>query len=362
MYVVTNREIEPRRDGLDVFGGEPNRRGPNELRFVKVERQNGDWRMEVIPDHIPVSGARALRDRFSLDIDPRAFRQGSLQVACDIYGQARSEGRNVVIYVHGYNNDLRDIVETAERIEQDYGAICLVFSWPASGGGMVSGTAAFLVDKTDARVSMDALTRFVGKLEIYTQKFMQSMQAQLWMEAESHHPDNPERARALYAELFYKQCETKLSLVCHGMGNYVLRCALEFNSSMLERFVFDNVVLLAADVDNECHAGWVEKIKVRNRLYITINEADRALNWPRSELVDQVPPQLGAHRKNLVARNAYYIDVTRTKGVGEAHGYFVDDAVKENAALKAFFLAAFNGGRAEDALLYEVDSNAYRVP
>ena len=43
------------------------------------------------------------------------------------------------------------------------------------------------------------------------------------------------------------------------------------------RLLFDNVILAAADTNNERHADWVDKIRCRKRVFITINENDGAL-------------------------------------------------------------------------------------
>jgi hypothetical protein len=85
------------------------------------------------------------------------------------------------------------------------------------------------------------------------------------------------------------------------------------------------------------------------------------LAWSRRKPGGEQLERLGAHLKNLVARNARYIDVTGAQGVGNAHSYFAGGPVDRNAALKTFFAAAFEGGRGEDALRYAADVNAYRV-
>ena len=46
MYVVTNRDVSKRRQGLKVFGSTPNDKGPNELRLVKVTGRAGDGEEE----------------------------------------------------------------------------------------------------------------------------------------------------------------------------------------------------------------------------------------------------------------------------------------------------------------------------
>ena len=369
MYVVTNRDVRETRSGevagLDIFGKEPNRKGPNELRIVKVERQGRDWVAEVLKDKMRVADARALRDKWDLDIDPREVRYASLQVACDIYEQAQRERRNVVVYVHGYNNDMEDVVTTAEQIEREHGVIPLVFSWPANGGGVVSGTAAYLLDKKDARASMDALNRFFEKLQFFHEKLVGGTRAQLRRDAAERHPDDPDRAQALYAKLFADCCETKVCLICHSMGNYVLKYSLQPGRAASRDLLFDNVCLVAADANNPGHEQWVQKLDVRNRVYVFINENDFALKWSRRKPGEEQAARLGAYIKNLIARNAFYIDLTGARGVGNAHGYFVGDPLADNPRLKQILTAALNGGSPEsgdDTVLgFHADLNLYRL-
>jgi esterase/lipase superfamily enzyme len=370
MYVITNRQVRETKPGqpggLDIFGKQPNRAGPNELRIVRVTRAaRGDWSAETLKDRIPVAEARALRDAWELDIDPRQVRHASLKVACELYEQAQQGGRSLVVYVHGYNNDLQDVVTTAEQIEQDHGVICLVFSWPANGGGVVSGTTAYLLDKKDARASMDALNRFFEKIQFFHDKLTEGARRRLQQEARVAHPNNPERAQALYTRLFNDRCETKVSLVCHSMGNYVLKYALRPGQAGARKLLFDNVCLVAADANNEGHHHWVEALDVRNRVYVFINENDFALKWSRRKPGEEQRPRLGHYVKNLQARNAFYIDVTHARGVGNAHGYFTGEVLAANAVLKDIFTAALNGGSPESVpggpLHYAADLNLYRI-
>lgn len=59
------------------------------------------------------------------------------------------------------------MLRTANELEELYGVIVVPFSWPANGGGKVSGTAAYLSDKDDARSSATALHRAVQKVQFY---------------------------------------------------------------------------------------------------------------------------------------------------------------------------------------------------
>jgi esterase/lipase superfamily enzyme len=363
MFVVTNREIRnPKRyRGLDLFGPSPNPKGPNELRIVEVTKQGGDYVTDPVPDQLTLKEARMLKRTFRLDIDERQIRHGSLRVACQLMRQATQQQRHILVYVHGYNNDMTDVVKTVEDIEQLYGVIVLPFSWPANGGGVVSGTAAYLNDKQDARASMDALNRFLDKLHFFHLKLVEARKDELWQQADGEFPDNPSGAQERFAELLHDDCKVNMSMLCHSMGNYLLKYALRPTKAASKQLIFDNISLVAADANNAAHQTWAEQLQVRNRLYVMINENDFALEWSRRKPGDEQGPRLGHYLKNLTARNVRYIDVTQAKAVDNAHNYFTGKPVQRNAALKALFSLALEGGRADDGLPYAADVNAYRV-
>lgn len=363
MYVVTNRKVNNRKEGLEVFGDMPNPAGPNELRLVKVTKQGSHHATELLTDKLTQAEVRALKQRHGLEIDERADWYASLRVACELMEQAVREKRHLLIFVHGYNNDMKDVLSTAERLETLYNVIVVPFSWPANGGGPVSGTLAYLDDKQDARVSMDALNRFFAKIRLYHEMLTKTGRRALWQRAvdEDGSRDNREAVQERFSELLHEDCPVKLNLLCHSMGNYVLKYALRPGAAAASQLIFDNVSLVAADTNNHDHPTWVERIQVRNRLYIVINENDFALGWSRRKPGAEQRVRLGHYLKNLVARNARYLDITRASAVGNTHGYFTGKPVESNAALKTLFQAAFEGGRAEEPLLYAADINAYRL-
>ena len=43
MFLVTNRNVQPGKPGLEKFGDKPNPNGPNELRLARAEQKGGAW-------------------------------------------------------------------------------------------------------------------------------------------------------------------------------------------------------------------------------------------------------------------------------------------------------------------------------
>ncbi|MEM0912716.1 MAG: alpha/beta hydrolase [Pseudomonadota bacterium] len=358
MFVITNRTIDDSKSRFKKFGREPNPHGPNELRLLSVSDDN---KVTQLNDTLSSGEVEALVKKFNLNIDVKEQHYRSLAVACSLFERARSDKKSILLYVHGYNNDVEDVVETARDIEATYdNTIVVPFTWPANGGGPLSGTAAYLSDKDDARVSATALHRVVQKLHHYHSMLVSGLRQKCLITSHKRHPDNTEKAKMFFDELMCKECQTRISLLCHSMGNYVLKYALRPSGSALRALTFDNIALVAADVNNEGHEYWIADLPTRNRLYVVINEDDGALKWSRRKPGEEQLARLGHYLRNLSSSTTYYIDVTRNRGVGSAHSYFKSEFVNNNKTLKRIFSAMFEGEDAERSLTYHADVNVYR--
>jgi len=360
MFVVTNRKLNENAKGLEVFGKVPNEKGCNELRLVEVTGTGKNIRTHATEDQLSEDEVKKLIKKFHLEIDPGKKWFGSLKAACAIYEKARREKRHLLVYVHGYNNDMGDVLKTCRELEALYDVVVLAFSWPANGGG-IAGYPAYLSDKRDARASSDALNRTIEKIGFFHEKLTEGLRKKLQKKAYRDSTDNPLAAQIKYAELLDQECGIKLNLICHSMGNYVLKYALFPGGSQARALTFDNISLVAADANNERHQQWVELLPVRNRLYIVINEGDFALKWSRRKPGDEQLARLGHYLKNLNATNATYLNVTRASWVKGDHSYFLGDPVKKNKALKELFKEALEGGVAEETTLYRAEGNYYEL-
>ncbi|MEQ8660312.1 MAG: alpha/beta hydrolase, partial [Gammaproteobacteria bacterium] len=159
MYVITNREVIDSEPGLAKFGARPNARGPNELRLAEVRRRGRGWNVAFLDDELTAPEASALIAKFCLALDPAETHYASLKVACELAETARRKKSHILFFVHGYNNDLADVFARAEDIARRYNVLVVPFSWPANGGGALTGTLSYKSDKRDARASTGALER-----------------------------------------------------------------------------------------------------------------------------------------------------------------------------------------------------------
>ncbi|HEC17821.1 MAG TPA: alpha/beta hydrolase [Gammaproteobacteria bacterium] len=359
MYIITNRRIDKHKNGLRIFSDKPNTNGAQELTMVKVNKKGGSWVARPVTDKLSPAVVKDIKKKYRLDIDVRSPWHGSLKVACELFEEAVASQKNILFFVHGYNNDVRDVIKAAEAIENLYDVIVVPFTWPANGGNPITGAASYLSDKADARQSTSALNRMVGKLAFYHRLLTKGWVDKLRMTAYEKHPNNPAAARELFTRLQARDCKIKISLLCHSMGNYVLKHTLMTGDSLTKNLVFDNVCLVAADTNNKDHKRWVDRLDVRNRCYIVINENDSALSASRIKPGDEQLARLGHYTRKLNSECAYYIDVTSAKGVDTEHTYFKGNTVKVNAELRAIFAGMFRGRAVEGYLDYRTDKNLY---
>ncbi len=360
MYLITNRALKPENKGLHVFAKTPNPAGPNELRLMRVNKKNGGWMARPIIDKLTPATVKALKKKYNLDLDISRPWHGSLKVACELFDQARRQNKSILFFIHGYNNDVEDVIDTADEIEKLYGVIVVPFTWPANGGGAISGTASYLSDKGDARVSSGALNRTIGKIQQLHLMLTTARKNQLLERAMKKHPDNRQAAQSYFVRLVEKDCPVTLNLLCHSMGNYVFKSTLKTSDNATSGLVFDNICLVAADVNNASHAQWVGKLDARKRIYVVINENDSALRVARIKPGDEQLARLGHYTRQLNSPNVHYIDVTEARQVGTEHSYFKGDAIG-NESLKFMFNQMFNGRAVEHHLKYWPDNNSYKL-
>ena len=360
MYLITNRAIDEKKKGLDIFGKEPNINGPNELRLMRITKKGNSWTAKAVTDSLTPATVKALKKNHNLDIDISKKWHGSLQVACELFAQAREQKKSILFFVHGYNNDVEDVVKAAREIEQHHNVIVVPFTWPANGGGVVSGTASYLSDKGDARASAGALNRAVGKIQQLHLVLTAARKETLMQRAKKKHADNRQDAQSYFVKLVEKDCPVTINLLCHSMGNYVFKYTLKTSDNVTSNLVFDNICLVAADANNKNHAQWVGKLDVRKRINVVINENDSALKASRIKPGDEQLARLGHYTRQLDSPNAHYIDVTDAELVDSEHTYFKGDAIA-NESLKFIFTEMFNGRAVEQHLKYHSDNNSYKL-
>ena len=361
MYLITNRDILSNSGSIDkVYSERPNRKGPNELRVTKVDKSGNKWKAEALEDKLTKATVEKLKKDFNLNIDVNEQHYVDLLVACKLVAQARKYKRNILVFVHGYNNDIADVIQRAEQIEKHYGVIVLPFSWPANGGGL-KGIADYKDDKNDAKASAVALDRFLNFISRNLAIVTESNLAEFHNQAKKKHPHDLEKRDALYSKLVEKNCPFTMNIMLHSMGNYLLKQMLKSTISRGDSLIFDNIILCAADTNNLDHSLWVDRVRYRKRLFVTINENDQALAASRMKSGQDQLARLGHMLSGLNSVRAQYINFTDSPWVGNSHAYFEGNARNRNKMVKSFFKAAFNGDTADHLFRYRADLNCYEL-
>lgn len=141
--------------------------------------------------------------------------------------------KHVALFIHGYNNDWQDAVETYQKIHsqlfsgRDSLGACILFTWPSDGMKL-----GYLPDREDARESAPDLSAVFNAF--YD-----------WMlERQAAAATDPSKA-----------CRAKTSVIAHSMGNYVLQKAMQYtwtrkNQPLLVSLI-NQLLMVAADVDND---------------------------------------------------------------------------------------------------------------
>jgi len=276
MFVITNRRIG-KGTGVGQFQKTPNEKGPNELRLFEATKKGKKWNVDLFPDKLTAD----LKKKAGLPANKPAF--ASQYVAKEVLRRVRVGKKNLVFFVHGFNNDLESVLERARDFETHYGVEVVAFSWPANGGG-ARGVLSYKSDKRDARASAGAVYRSLAKARQYLDSFNEVLLADVRSRAEKAHPDNLELRQDYITRMAEKGCPFKVSLVAHSMGNYLLKQIHDSSVYEEHHMLFDNVVLAAADTNTKGHEAWVDSIRCRGRVFVMINEDDSALRASRVQL------------------------------------------------------------------------------
>lgn len=368
MFIVTNREVFEGRSGLSAFGPSPNQKGPNELRLAEVNKTGRGWSVKILPDIMPQSmldeaGVSALPTNAAGEEQPTyASRFVAHRLLARVNPAATGgpgKGRNLVFFVHGYNNDVQAVVERARRLEQTYGVEVIAYTWPARGGG-VHGTASYKSDKRDALASTGALDRVLARFKQYFDEFHAVQVRRIETEANERFQDDAEKWDQFFTSQTELSCGFTVNMVLHSMGNYLYKHLLKSSTYRGDLLLFDNVVMIAADTNNEGHAEWVDRIQCRGRILITLNENDSALRASRLKMGESQKARLGHYPHRLNSQSGVYVDFTNEPFVTGSHAYFEGTPIR-NRKIKSFFHDSFNGAFREERLSYRSSRNVWRV-
>jgi len=220
------------------------------------------------------------------------------------------KGHSTIVYVHGYSEGFRSSMATVGMLAKylrpagTKELTPVLFGWPSDG--KKTPWKAYRDDRHDARVSGPALGRALLKLR--------------------------DHLRGLEGD-----CNGRLILVCHSMGNYALQNALahmtRIEGAVLPQ-LFDEMIMLAPDVDSDALAspaklGRLSELTDRITLYM--HSGDRAL-W-LSDNTKGNPDRLGRSGPHNSATIPDSIDVVDCSDIDTSitqHHYYLETKVYED--------------------------------
>ena len=293
VYFVTNRNPN-RKNDPDDFGTSFSSRDLHDLRFGRAEiAREGDAQR--------VAAIEVASERLSLD--PARARLGSNALFLDLR-QQMLDGVDTIAFVHGYNVSFHEALCSGARIVEEYGGDrpvnVVVFSWPSDGSMLPF--LAYKSDRSDARASGPALARLVFRVHEFFSKIRRG-----------------------------EECNAKLHLIAHSMGNYVLRNALNEMQVLASALpvIFDQIFLMAADEDHDAfeHEHKLASLpELAIGVNVYFNTGDTAMVV--SDRTKLNPTRLGRRGPRLplaVPGNVTIVDVSDVVGGIVEHSYFVDD-------------------------------------
>ena len=285
VYFATNRNPLGPEEAPTGFGPNFSPAGLQDLRFGQAQ----------VDDSGKIVGLTCLPDGASADM------------FAEIKKKMATEGRDTLIFIHGYNTNWEAAVATAASVKRTYKDANLnvvLFSWPSDGKYGPLRPQEYFDDRHDAMASGAAFCRGMMKLGAFLRQGA--------------------------------PCGQRIYLLAHSMGNYVLRNTLQALISQVQgpRLppAFDIIVSMAADEDNDAldhPEKWGRLTEVTQRLVIYCNKRDKALMG--SEDTKGNPDRMGNHGPsqpgNLPAK-VTVVDVTKLEGLLDVgHSYFIEHPV-----------------------------------
>lgn len=223
-----------------------------------------------------------------------------------------SQGRDVIIFVHGYSVSWKDAVVSALQLQEMINrrsargngkpALVVLFTWPSDGKKLP--WTSYRSDRSEAAASGYALGRALLKMRDYL------------------------------ASLTPKEyCGRDLNLLCHSMGNFLLENALHRMSlhaaGRTLPTILDQVFLCSPDVDDNAfeQGNPLSRLtEICHGVHVYFNKGDTALHI--SDRTKGNPDRLGNHgvaRPALLHRKVRMIDCSPVVGGFTEHSYYMED-------------------------------------
>ena len=231
--------------------------------------------------HFILSGARRLT--------PERF---NLELANHISGRVGAD-RDVLLYVHGFNNSLEEVRFRMAQIVADarFGGVAVLFTWPSQ-----TSLLSYVSDKERATASRDAL-------------------------------------EALMRDLASVSGVGRVHILAHSMGAWLAMEGLRENAIAGRPDLngkLGEVMLAAPDIDLSVFRQQMARLEGRARVSVLVSRSDRALNLSSRLAGDR--PRLGALDPTKPAEEAELKKLgVKVYDISSFSGGFIGHAVYANA-------------------------------
>jgi hypothetical protein len=222
-----------------------------------------------------------------------------------------ADNKTVVLYIHGRGAEPNKSLHEkgiVEKIEQQHGVECIMFSWDSEAGG------GFLGKLRDRERPLKHVPRGADKL-----------------------------AEVLRAFSTVNRISGKIVLLVHSMGSIVLQEALTkplWPATLAP--IFDKALLTEPDADEKGHAIWLDALceRVSGGVYVTFNGNDNILKHS-TEKRPKGTHALGLGPEDSRSGLATYINATGL--AGKSHRLFALGALDNQVALATVVRSALRG-------------------
>jgi esterase/lipase superfamily enzyme len=292
IYFASNRDVKfETSKNAGNFGIRFNADGPQFFRVgvCDVDDKGGNPKA----DANWIAGNTALYPENLAPGNTASVKVGSPKFFDDLRKILVANVQDIIIYIHGFANDFPNTARRAAALQKLYSArnfqqMVVTFSWPSNGN--VFPAYEYFSDREDAEASGVAMARALDKFV----KFL----AALRDEDRATLREFQNRGEVPPPDLL-RQCNRKIHLLAHSMGNYALGFAVtkyaELSGLRKLPRIFDDVFLMAADADADAlsdNRKLGRLTELANAVHVYHNRRDQALQV--SDKTKGNPQRLGA--------------------------------------------------------------------
>lgn len=244
---------------------------------------------------------------------------------------------NWLVFIHGDSKTLQTAIDRAKEIQKLHKVNVLIYSWP-SKDPEVSPFKNFRVSYANVEATSSYFKEFLVMIDELKKE-----------------EDSP----------FLSE---NVTLFLHSLGNYYLERMVEDNlHNGLDEYLFDNLIINAAAVEEKGHKEWVEQLNFSQRIYINSNDDDFSLTGLR--IISPLGRQLGEGPRSSYAENAVYVNFTEAVGfpgsMGPSHSYYFASIPEKSENIKNYYTGIFHGYEAQlgnnQLFAFKPKQNAYAI-